>query len=387
VAQPFAHTLRSLEADRVRAWLAALACTALLLLAWSAWFFFARLPVYVVSDSARLEVNQAVHPIQSPVAGQIRTIHLTLGADVAQGDVLIDLDAEAQRLQLQEEQTRLDTLAPQLARISGELIAQKQGRREAVEGAGSAGEEARARLREAEAAASQAREELTRAEKLHESGLVPEIEFLRTRSDFERRQALAATLRLDIDRQRSEQRASDSEQAVRAERLEREQAVLRGQLATEKAIVERLTHERDQRRVRAPIDGRVGEIAEVHAGEFVRAGDRLAAIVPSGQLKAIAYFPPSTALGRIRQGQAAHLRLDGFPWIQYGSIAALVSNVASEMRDGRIRVELRLTPDPASRIPFQHGMPGSVEIEVASASPAVLVMRTTGQWLAGPGTR
>ena len=387
MAQPFAHTLRSLEADRVRAWLAALACTALLLLAWSAWFFFARLPVYVVSDSARLEVNQAVHPIQSPVAGQIRTIHLTLGADVAQGDVLIDLDAEAQRLQLQEEQTRLDTLAPQLARISGELIAQKQGRREAVEGAGSAGEEARARLREAEAAASQAREELTRAEKLHESGLVPEIEFLRTRSDFERRQALAATLRLDIDRQRSEQRASDSEQAVRAERLEREQAVLRGQLATEKAIVERLTHERDQRRVRAPIDGRVGEIAEVHAGEFVRAGDRLAAIVPSGQLKAIAYFPPSTALGRIRQGQAAHLRLDGFPWIQYGSIAALVSNVASEMRDGRIRVELRLTPDPASRIPFQHGMPGSVEIEVASASPAVLVMRTTGQWLAGPGTR
>ncbi|HMB81986.1 MAG TPA: HlyD family efflux transporter periplasmic adaptor subunit, partial [Vicinamibacterales bacterium] len=343
MAQPFAHTLRSLEADRVRAWLAALACTALLLLAWSAWFFFARLPVYVVSDSARLEVNQAVHPIQSPVAGQIRTIHLTLGADVAQGDVLIDLDAEAQRLQLQEEQTRLDTLAPQLARISGELIAQKQGRREAVEGAGSAGEEARARLREAEAAASQAREELTRAEKLHESGLVPEIEFLRTRSDFERRQALAATLRLDIDRQRSEQRASDSEQAVRAERLEREQAVLRGQLATEKAIVERLTHERDQRRVRAPIDGRVGEIAEVHAGEFVRAGDRLAAIVPSGQLKAIAYFPPSTALGRIRQGQAAHLRLDGFPWIQYGSIAALVSNVASEMRDGRIRVELRLT--------------------------------------------
>ena len=387
MAQPFAHTLRSLEADRVRAWLAALACTALLLLAWSAWFFFARLPVYVVSDSARLEVNQAVHPIQSPVAGQIRTIHLTLGADVAQGDVLIDLDAEAQRLQLQEEQTRLDTLAPQLERISGELVAQKQGRREAVEGAGSAGEEARARLREAEAAASQAREELTRAEKLHESGLVPEIEFLRTRSDFERRQALSATLRLDIDRQRSEQRASDSEQAVRAERLEREQAVLRGQLATEKAIVERLTHERDQRRVRAPIDGRVGEIAEVHAGEFVRAGDRLAAIVPSGQLKAIAYFPPSTALGRIRQGQAAHLRLDGFPWIQYGSIAALVSNVASEMRDGRIRVELRLTPDPASRIPFQHGMPGSVEIEVASASPAVLVMRTTGQWLAGPGTR
>ena len=387
MAQPFAHTLRSLEADRVRAWLAALACTALLLLVWSAWFFFARLPVYVVSDSARLEVNQAVHPIQSPVAGQIRTIHLTLGADVAQGDVLIDLDAEAQRLQLQEEQTRLDTLAPQLERISGELIAQKQGRREAVEGAGSAGEEARARLREAEAAASQAREELTRAEKLHESGLVPEIEFLRTRSDFERRQALAATLRLDIDRQRSEQRVSDSEQAVRAERLEREQAVLRGQLATEKAIVERLTHERDQRRIRAPIDGRVGEIAEVHAGEFVRAGDRLAAIVPSGQLKAIAYFPPSTALGRIRQGQAAHLRLDGFPWIQYGSIAALVSNVASEMRDGRIRVELRLTPDPASRIPFQHGMPGSVEIEVASASPAVLVMRTTGQWLAGPETR
>jgi membrane fusion protein (multidrug efflux system) len=116
----------------------------------------------------------------------------------------------------------------------------------------------------------------------------------------------------------------------------------------------------------------------------VQEGEKLGAIVPLGRLRAVAQFPPSAALGRIRLGQRARVRLDGFPWAQYGSIPATVSRVAGEVRDGQVRVELSIAPAAASRVPLQHGLPGSVEVEVERLTPAALVLRTAGRLLAAP---
>jgi membrane fusion protein (multidrug efflux system) len=35
-------------------------------------------------------------------------------------------------------------------------------------------------------------------------------------------------------------------------------------------------------------------------------------------------------------------------------------------------------------VPLQHGLPGSVEVEVERASPAALTLRTAGQLLTAP---
>jgi hypothetical protein len=56
-----------------------------------------------------------------------------------------------------------------------------------------------------------------------------------------------------------------------------------------------------------------------------------------------------------------------------------VARVASEARNGRIRVELHTRPAPGSRLPLQHGIPGRVEVEVERVTPAVLVLRTVGK--------
>ena len=96
----------------------------------------------------------------------------------------------------------------------------------------------------------------------------------------------------------------------------------------------------------------------------------------------MAEFTPSAALGRLRPGQSGTLRLQGFPWAQYGTISAKVTHVADEVRDGKIRVELALDPHSHSPIPFQHGLPGSVEVEVERVSPAALILRTAGGMLA-----
>lgn len=84
---------------------------------------------------------------------------------------------------------------------------------------------------------------------------------------------------------------------------------------------------------------------------------------------------------RLRR-QAAELRLDGFPFTQYGSLRTTVTSVAAELRDGRVRVELALA-DAHVNVPLQHGMPGSVQVEVERTLPAILALRAAGQRFTG----
>jgi membrane fusion protein (multidrug efflux system) len=98
-------------------------------------------------------------------------------------------------------------------------------------------------------------------------------------------------------------------------------------------------------------------------------------------LKVVALFRPSIALGRVRDGQSARVRLEGFPWTQYGSAAATVTNVSGEVRDGQVRVDLALDTLSDSSIPFQHGLPAEVQVEIERISPASLVLRSVGRQL------
>ena len=159
---------------------------------------------------------------------------------------------------------------------------------------------------------------------------------------------------------------------------------LDGEIATRLETVRRFQYDISQRRIVAPVAGHVAEVANLRAGSVVKEGDKLGAVVPEGQLRAVAQFPPPAALGRILIGQSAQLRLDGFPWTQYGSVSARVASVAHEPRDGLIRVEFAVDPRSAPRIPFQLGLPGTIEVAVERASPATFVLRTIGKQLTAP---
>jgi membrane fusion protein (multidrug efflux system) len=122
----------------------------------------------------------------------------------------------------------------------------------------------------------------------------------------------------------------------------------------------------------------MAEAVVLRPGAMVKEGQRLAAIVPESRVQLIAQFAPSAAMGRVRPGQPARLRLDGFPWAQYGSVNAKVTRVAGEVRDGQVRVEFAVVGAPPA-VPLQHGLPGTVEVEVERTSPAALVLRNAGR--------
>jgi hypothetical protein len=87
-------------------------------------------------------------------------------------------------------------------------------------------------------------------------------------------------------------------------------------------------------------------------------------------------------IGLVRTGQKGWLRLDGFPWTEYGSVLATVTNVGDEVRDGRVRVEL--SPQTNPHVKLQHGLPGTLEVEVDRITPAAFLLRKAGGLLAEP---
>jgi multidrug resistance efflux pump len=380
----FATARRTLETDGFRGTTLGVLLVVGLLGAWGAWFIGAQVALYAVSETARLEMSEAAHPVAAPVAGRVVATHLILGHDVQGGEVLVELEATAQQLQMEEEQARVRMLAPQLTALHTAIAAEEQALREARHAARVALEEARARLREAEVAARAADEEAGLFARLQARNLSSQLDLLRAKGEAQKRRAAADTLRLAMSRLDSEHRTQESDRQARLEGLRRDVTRLTGDMTTAAATVERLAHEIERRHLRAPVAGRLGEVAEPRTGSVVREGDRLAAVVPRGELQVVADFPPPSALGRIQPGQRARLRLEGFPWTQYGSLGATVRRVASEGRHGRVRVELSVDPDGAALIPRQHGLPGVVEVQVERVAPATLVWRAAGQLLARP---
>jgi len=384
MASTFFRSVRFLEADNSQRSYLGLALAAALLGVWLAWFFLARVSIYAVTDKADLEVDRAAHPVEAAASGRVVATHLLLDQEVKAGEVLVELDSDAQQFQLSEEKTQLAGAIPQVHSREKEIASEQQAFEQQQQAAKDALEEARAHYREAEASAQFAQAELERLRKMYAAGVVPELDLNRSGADAQQRRAAADSLRYGVVRLEGEQRTRGSEREAHIQQLTSELNKLRGDRATASVKIQRLQEEVDRRRIRAPIDGKLGEVAPLRIGAVVREGEKLAAVVPTGKLRVVANFDPPAALGRIRPGQHARLRLEGFPWAQYGSVAATITNVASEIRDGSIRVELALDSHSDSRIPLQHGLPGSVEVEIETISPANLVLRIAGSLLAGP---
>ena len=337
--------------------------------------------VTLSTASARVEASQVGHSLEAPVSGYLTGTYGELGALVERGQVLFQLDASAEERErtrdLAEEaalRAQMTPLTQQIRAVEDSLDAQRETTRVRLE-------EARVLKQEAEELALFRDSEQGRKRDLANAGVLAFSELLQSTSDATQQRAETHARAVATERIRVEQTLSRTEQVEKLAALRRESAEFEGKLQT--LAIDRQDVERriDQRRVRAPISGRLGELVPVTTGSFVRPGDKLGTVIPGGSLRIIASVAPDEAVGRIRAGQLGHLRLTGFPWTQYGSVTAMVSQVADEVRDGQVRVELRILDANNGRIALQHGMTGSIEIEIEHGSPATLLWRATGRAL------
>jgi multidrug resistance efflux pump len=377
----FNQTSNALRVDQARgrrslAWFAVLGV--FLILA-GMWVRLARVPLYAVSEFARLQARDEVHPVDALISGRVTAVKLPIGGKVARGDILISLDATDVELRLEEVRSAERGLTAQVSALEAEIVA----REEALATTSLLG---RANLSEAEAARSEVQAEATfagrereRADLMRQAGVVAESEAERANATLAQKRAAVSVRDHRLSVLNSETRRDLADRRAQNEGLRRSLAELLAQRDSAAAQRKRLEVEQARHTLRAPIDGLLGQVRAPQVGSVVAVGQTIAVVTPESALQLMADFAPASAVGRVRPGQRARMRVTGFPWTQYGMLQATVSAVSSEVADGRIRVELTLANQGESAIPMRHGLIGEVEIELEEVSPATLLARTAGQ--------
>lgn len=354
-----------------------------LMIVWLTWAGLAQVGIVAQSSQARLELDAATYPIQSPFVGRVVTRNLALGQRVHEGEVLVALDGQAQQLELREAEVKAEGLDPQLQQLRAQAGAEQQAGQQERLAARAALAEADSRAREAEIAARAAEAGIPRLTALNAEKMVSDRALEIAVAEAQRLGAAVATARAAARRGREEQTTRDRERDVRLQKLRGELAAMQATQQTTQAELARLNDQRERRLIRAPVSGVVAEVQTIRDGAVLEEGDKLGSIVPDDErLHVVAEFPAADALGRIHSGQMAVLRLDGFPWAEFGTVSAQVLRVAQEVRQGTVRVELALVPGQQhAGLILAHGMPGQVEIQIERLSPWALMTRTAGQWL------
>jgi multidrug resistance efflux pump len=337
----------------------------------SAWGVLARVPVYAVAAHTPLTLDPAIQVVTAPVAGQVRVMHLQVGREVQAGEVLVELESTAQRLQLEEARQQLLALEAHRTARRQEGEALEAAWQATAQAAQTAHAEAQTRHDDAVRALQVAQEKVQR--------LGP----LTPLADLQPQKSAVETTRRSLQQLEHTQQVQAAEWRVRLAQHQRETVVIEGNLAVTMAQLARLEYVQESAQLRAPSAGRLGAVASLLPGTVVQAGAWLGVLGPRGVFLITAEVPSAVAGGRLRAGLPAWLRYPGEPGKPAFPLPATVAQVAEASPDESVRVVLRLAPETLVQLPLQPFAVGTVVIEVARVAPITLLVHTLSQFLWG----
>jgi len=370
----FARTTRALAADRGPG-RAVLALALALLALWTGWMALGDVALYESSELARLQATGTA-TLRAPVAATVTGVDVALGDRVEEGTRLVALDSEEVALQLAAARARLAQVRGQRTDHARAGEADAQGRRADASAQAAALAQARAELAEVTVRLEEAEGTLRRLEGLEAAGAVSHGEVARAEAEAGALRARRRAALGEVQRRASERARAEATGEATGQRGEATLRGLQAEIAAAEAEVARLEEALARRSVRAPTAGRVGELAPLVAGQRVDAGGLLAVVVPDAPLQVWARFAPERAVGRVRPGQDARVRIVGANGGLLGARKATVARVGSEPgRDGLVPVVLTLDhPSPDLR----HGLVAEVEVQVERLAPWALALRAAG---------
>jgi multidrug resistance efflux pump len=354
-----------------------------LLLGWGIWFFFKEITVYSVSDQARLEQEQNTVHVSTQSTGRVVAITASLGDTLREGDLLIELDTRAFDLDLDGDLRVSQSLSDQLLGIEREERLRDKKFTEDDKALSDQlkllQEQHKLQMNNQQIQADVAE----RYERLLKKQQSSELDYLAAKRTYQQMAmaTLASEAAIRATHDRREQLASEYQLSM--SELEQRRADLHRQLAEVDTRIQQSTLAVDEQRLRAPISGKLASLADIQEGEVLVAGQQIATLQAEGNITVQAFFSPALALGHIRSGQSARVKLDGFSWARYGQLQARVERVASAVQKGKILVELSLRGEIPPQLPLLHDLPARVEIATGVKTPYQLLLQSAGDFLSG----
>ena len=118
--------------------------------------------------------------------------------------------------------------------------------------------------------------------------------------------------------------------------------------------------------VRTPVAGTLVRLRFVSSGDSVNLGAHVATLLPDGAAAVVLARLPHRDVGRVREGQSARIKVDAYPYVQFGSIAATVTRVFAEPDSPEFTAKLLLSRPSidvhGTAMPLLPGMRTHVEV-------------------------
>ena len=260
---------------------------------------FARIDEVVLANG-ELQPLGAERPIKAPFGGIVKEILVREGQAVKIGQALMRLDAQVSQKRAQTLKTQLKLEVKRFEEESRSIKARVSSLRERKEGL------KRALLTDEEI--------YTNIIPLAQQGAFKRTELLRQRNRVEQLESEVAQARANL-------------QEVQAQLLKMEQESLREISDLERQLVE-VEDTLSKEILSAPVDGLVFGLVPSSPGYATSAGETLVNVVPGGVLEA-KIFVTNRDVGFLKKGMKAQVRVDAFPYTQFGSLPGTLKSVGT----------------------------------------------------------
>ena len=260
---------------------------------------FARIDEVVLA-TGELQPLGAERPVKAPFAGVIQEILVKEGQKVNLGDTLLRFDPEVSRKRKETLETQIKLERKRFEEESRSIKARKKGIQETINGV--------------QRSLKTEMEIYTNILPLAEIGALQLTETLRQRNRVEQLESEVAQSRADLEE-------------VEAQLLKLEQQSLREISDLERQLVEVgdiITKER----LDAPVAGIIYGMVPSSPGYAATAGETLVKVVPGGEIEA-KIFVTNRDVGFLESGMKAQVRVDAFPYTQFGSIPGSLKTVGT----------------------------------------------------------
>ena len=266
----------------------------------------------VVLAPGELQPLGAERPVKAPFAGVIKDIVAKEGQKVNAGDTLLRFDADVSRKRKETLETQIKLERKRFEEESRAVEARKRGVVERLNGIN--------RSLNTESSI------YTNIIPLAEIGAMQLTELLRQRNKVEQLESEAQVVKADLEEVEAQLNKLKQESLREISELERQMVEVEDTITKEK--------------LSAPIAGIVYGMIPSSAGYAASAGETLVKVVPGGEIEAKIYIT-NQDVGFMKPGMKAQIRVDAFPYTQFGSITGSLKSVGT----------LPLEPDQQNPMP------------------------------------
>lgn len=299
-------------------------------------------------------------------------------------DVLIQLqaDLEADRTRLQRLQSLPATVQERLAQLQADVVAHKarlekikplveQG---AISQAQTFAIEQEIRDRQSAITRSYLDEGTSTRERVFEvEQNLRDRQRTLTQNQGELKQSLVEVNRLEsiLAQKQAEAKTAQVEAQQQIQQLQVEMTKLKAKIADDENLLSSAKAKLNQRYLYAPVDGIVSSLNISNIGEVVQTGQTLAEIAPKTAPLVISASLPNQEAGFVKIGMPAQVKLDAYPYQNYGIINGKVTSISPDSKQDKqlgsvyqVEVSLDRHSITANKqtIQFKSGQAATVEI-------------------------